>query len=512
MIFRLRSILFDFFFYTFTTVYLIFFFPCALWAPRKIVFILFRTWTRICLKMLSIIVGLRYTVRGREHLDAATANGPCLIACKHQSAFDTIFISMFLDDIVIISKGQLASVPFFGYYLKKLGTIFIDRENKTSAIRDLLSKSRDAISRKRSLFIFPEGTRAKPGENIPYQRGISLLYRDLNVPVIPVALNTGVFWGRKSMFKQPGMIVIDIQPEIPAGLERDHFMDVLQKTIDTASTDLLTTSTKSTDSLTTDTESTILLTAEPRKRKKKWLKKILTLIFGLGLVAGITGYLGTKVFIDRKLHKAGIDFSTSKIHIGFHTLPRYELSNVTLKSPAIPGSFITAQSVCLTTTGFKKITLEATNINIQFYNNLFSTANKLEAYIVLSSKNASTFNMPYLRMENATIKVGEFSTVLNAIEGNYAQDWKDFDFSFHTPRPTPEDSPILLIKSHAALKDNHTSGKFEIQTTFGDMFINALQQQGMITDAKADELKEALKPIEHESNQSLKQITIQIGD
>ena len=131
MIFRLRSILFDIFFYTFTTMYLILFFPFALWGPRKLIFILFRAWTRICLKMLSIIVGLHYTVRGRENLTTTTESGPCLIACKHQSAFDTIFISMYLDDIVIISKGQRASIPFFGYYLKKLGTIFIDRENKS---------------------------------------------------------------------------------------------------------------------------------------------------------------------------------------------------------------------------------------------------------------------------------------------------------------------------------------------------------------------------------------------
>ena len=512
MIFRLRSVLFDLFFYAFTTVYLIFFFPFALWAPRKFLFALFRTWTRICFKMLSIIVGLHYTVRGREHLNATTANGPCLIACKHQSAFDTIFISMFLDDIVIISKGQLASIPFFGYYLKKLGTIFIDRENKTSAIRDLLNKSRYAISNKRSLFIFPEGTRAKPGESIPYQRGISLLYRDLNVPVIPVALNTGVFWGRKSMFKQPGMIVIDIQPAIPAGLERDHFMDVLQNTINTASTNLLAADPESINLLATNVEPPILITAEPRKRKKKWFKKLILSVFGLGIATAIIGYFGTKTFIDQRLHKAGIDFATSKIHFGLHTLPTYELSNVTLKSPAIPGSYLTAQSVHLTVTGLKKITLEAKNINAQLYSNIFLTTHKIESYILFNSKNASTLNMPYLRMENATIKVGTFSTALNVIEGSYTHDWKDFDFLCHTPRPAPADSPILLIKGRAILKDNHTNGKLEIQTTFGDMFINALQQQGMITDSKADELKASLKPIEHESNQNLKQITIPIGD
>lgn len=491
MIFRLRSIVFDLFFYTFTTMYLVFFLPFALWAPRKLIFILFRAWTRICIKMLAIIVGLHYTVRGREHLNETTQNGACIIACKHQSAFDTIFISMYLDDVVIISKGQLASVPFFGYYLKKLGTIFIDRENKTSAIRDLIKQSREAISNNRTLFIFPEGTRAKPGESIPYQRGISLLYRDLNVPVIPVALNTGVFWGRKSMFKRPGMIVIDIQPAIPAGLERDHFMDVLQKTIDTASHNLLDSATK--------------------RRKKKWLKKLAILIFGLSLTIGLSGYFGAKAFVDGKLHKAGIDFATSRIHFGLHTLPTYELTNVTIKALAIPESFVVAQSVRLTATGMRKFTLEAKNINIQLCKNIFSTINDVEAYVVPGSKNVLTFNVPYVRMKNTTIKMGAFKSELYTIEGNYNQDHNDFDFSFHTPRPSPVDLLILLTKGSIALKDNTVKGKIEAQTTFGDFFIDALHQQGMVTQEKAEELKIALKPIEHESNKNLKQITIPIN-
>lgn len=492
MILCIRSILFDLFFYAFTTVYLVLFLPVALWGTRKSAFVLFRVWTRICLKMLAIIVGLHHTVRGRDHLDAARINSPCLIACKHQSAFDTIFISMFLDDIVIISKGQLASIPFFGYYLKKLGTIFIDRENKTSTIRDLLSKSRDAVASNRSLFIFPEGTRTKPGENIPYQRGISLLYRDLNIPVVPVALNTGTFWGRKSMFKRPGMIIIDIQPAIPAGLERDQFMDVLQTTINTASDRLLETTEK--------------------KEKKKWIKTCVIASFSLFLISGLSIYFGAKNFLDSKLHEAGIRFEKSTIHFGIHTLPAYELTHVKIKSSLIPESHISAQSVYLTATGIRKFTLEAKDINIQLYKAIFSTINQLEAYIVPRSKNASAFSIPYLRMQNTAVKIGSFDSMLNTIEGNYKQDSNDFDFAFYTPRPSPIDLPLLLTKGTVALKDNHVKGQIDIQTTFGDLFITALQQQGMITNEKAISLMTGLKRIEHESNPHLKQITIPIND
>jgi 1-acyl-sn-glycerol-3-phosphate acyltransferase len=493
MIFRLRSILFDLFFYTFTTMYLIFFLPFALWAPRKLIFILFRAWTRICIKMLAILVGLHYTVRGREHLNATTQNGACIIACKHQSAFDTIFISMYLDDIVIISKGQLASVPFFGYYLKKLGTIFIDRENKTSAIRDLIKQSREAISNNRSLFIFPEGTRAKPGESIPYQRGISLLYRDLNVPVIPVALNTGVFWGRKSMFKRPGMIVIDIQPAIPSGLERDHFMDVLQKTIDIASYNLLDSTTE--------------------KRKKKWLKKLAMLIFGLSLTVGFAGYFGTKALLDHRLNKAGITFATSKIHLGMRTLPTYELTNVTLNLSTISESMITAQFARLTLTGLKNFTLEAQNINVQLHRNIFITISDLEAFIAVKQQKLAAPYIPHIGLKNVIIRVGGFTSTLNAVEAFYNHEYKInlLDFSCSTPRSTALDTPILIIKSSVfEQNDNTLKGNIAIQTTFGAPFIDALQQQGIITNTKANELKVALKPIEHESNQNLRQIVIPI--
>ena len=484
----LRSLLFDLFFYTFTTAYLVFFLPSAMLAPRKFVFILFRVWTRICLKMLEIIVGLRYTVRGREHLNAATENSACIIACKHQSAFDTIFISLYLDDIVIISKGQLAYIPLFGYYLKKLGTIFIDRENKTSAIRDLVKKSREAISQNRSLFIFPEGTRAKPGESLPYQRGISVLYRDLNVPVVPVALNTGSFWGRKSPYKKPGEIIIDIQPAIAPGLERNYFMDVLEETIETASTNLLI-----------DT---------PTKRKKNWLKKLLILILGLSVIVTITGYFGVKILFDNKLNNAGIHFATSKIHFGLRTLPMYELTNVTFNSPALPGSIIMANSARITVTGFNKFTTEAKNINMQLYGNIFATISDLEAFIEPRSKKLS---IPYMHAQNLTLKVGSFAATLNVIDGNYRQTPHAINFSCNTPRPAPADTPILLAKGSVEEKEAILKGEVTLQTTLGESFIDALQQQGLITATKANDLKRELAPIEHENNQNLKQMTIPIS-
>ncbi|MES2252245.1 MAG: lysophospholipid acyltransferase family protein [Pseudomonadota bacterium] len=439
--------------------------------------------------MLSVIVGLTYTIRGREHLDAITENGPCIIACKHQSAFDTIFISLFLDDIVIILKGQLAYVPLFGYYLKKLGSIFIDRENKTAAIRDLIKKSRDAISNKRSIFIFPEGTRAKPGENIPYQRGISLLYRDLNVPVVPVALNTGVFWGRKSPFKYPGNIIIDIQPPISPGLERDQFMEILQETIDTASTHLLDTT--------------------PVKQKRSWFKRILTLTFVVSMCVGLTSYLGIKTLIDHKLNQAGIRYTTSKIHFDLRNLPSYELTNASITSPTLPGSLIMAESVRITLTGVKKITVELKNIHTQLYGNIFLTIADLEAFLELY---ANKISLPYMKARNTIVKIGSFTHALDLLEGTYKQTKNTLNFSCNTPRPTQMNASIIMINGLIEQKDKQAKGEISLQTTFGMPFIDALQQQGVITPIRADELKLALHPIEHESNQNLKQITFPIDN
>jgi len=488
MITRLRSLFFDVFFYIFTTAYLFFFMPFALFAPRKIIFILFRIWTRICFFMLSIIVGLTYTIRGREHLDAITKNGPCIIACKHQSAFDTIFISLFLDDIVIILKGKLAYVPLFGYYLKKLGSIFIDRENKTAAIRDLIKKSRDAISEKRSLFIFPEGTRAKPGEIIPYQRGVSLLYRDLNVPVIPVALNTGVFWGRKSPFKYPGKIVIDIQPPILPGLERDQFMEILQETIDTASANLLL--------------------AAPVKKRIGWMRKILVTTLVLSTCIALAGYIGIKNVIDHKIRQAGVRYTTSKIHFNFNNLPTYELTNASIASPTLPGSLLMAESVRLTLTGLNKITVELKNTHTQLYGTIFFEIAEIEAFLELYT---NKMFIPYMKARNTVVNIGSFVNTLALLEGTYRGTRKMINFSCNTPRPAPLDAPIILINASINIKEKDKKGEISLQTTFGVPFIDALQQQSVITSTRADELKQALHPIAHESNQNLKQITFPIS-
>ncbi len=238
MITTLRSLLFDFIFYTFTFVYLLLLSPLMLFLPRSFTLKLFRTWTRLVLIFLKVVVGLRYTIEGQDDLNEALKNGPCIIACKHQSAWETIVFSILLEDFQIVLKRQLLYIPFFGSYLKKLNAIVIDRDAGSKAIKDLLRQGREAIRNKRCILIFPEGTRGRPGEPGIYQPGITALYRDLNVPVVPVALNAGVFWGRRSPIKKPGVITLRFLKEIPAGLRREEFMTSLQERIEGACLEL----------------------------------------------------------------------------------------------------------------------------------------------------------------------------------------------------------------------------------------------------------------------------------
>jgi 1-acyl-sn-glycerol-3-phosphate acyltransferase len=118
--------------------------------------------------------------------------------------------------------------------------IAVDRAGKAAALKKMVRDANDAFAQGRQIIIFPEGTRVAPGTHKPYQPGIAALYSQLNVPVIPVALNSGLFWGRKAWVKKPGEILIQYLPAIPPGLDRKAFMAELERRLEPASQKLLT--------------------------------------------------------------------------------------------------------------------------------------------------------------------------------------------------------------------------------------------------------------------------------
>ncbi len=226
-----RSLLFDLCFYVYSPIYMLFFLPSLL-GPRSFAFMVFRWWATSIMALLKLIVGLDFKTINIENLKSI--QGPCILACKHQSAWETIIFAMILNDFAIVLKSQLMYIPLFNIYLKRLGSIAIDRNDGIKAIKQLLSKGNNAIKKGQSILIFPEGTRGIPGVTAVYQPGIDALYKSLNVPVIPVALNSGLFWGRRCFVKRSGTITLEFLPAIQPGLSRTEFSKDLEEKLEAA--------------------------------------------------------------------------------------------------------------------------------------------------------------------------------------------------------------------------------------------------------------------------------------
>lgn len=187
-------------------------------------------WVRGALLLLRATVGLGHRVVGAEHRVA----GPAIYAAKHQSAWDTLVFPLLLDRPAYVLKQELIRVPLFGAYLRRCGMIPVDRQGGGSALKRMLKAARAAVAQGRSILIYPEGTRTPPGERRPYHPGVAALYGDLGLPVVPVALNSGLFWGRRAFHKKPGTIAIEFLPAIPPGLPRRDFMQELQNRMEGA--------------------------------------------------------------------------------------------------------------------------------------------------------------------------------------------------------------------------------------------------------------------------------------
>ncbi len=230
----LRSLLFNVLFYLWTALILTICLP-LLAAPSRILFGAGRAWAHGNLAMLRFICGLFYEVRGLENLPA----GPCIIASKHQSAWDTMIFSTFVDGPSYVLKQELLKIPLFGRYVIAAGCIPVDRSGGPSALRHLIDHARKTVAEGRKIVIFPEGTRVAPGAHQPYHPGTAALYAKLGVPVVPVALNSGLYWGRHDFLKKPGCIVLEILPPIAPGMARKAFAPELENRIETASTRLL---------------------------------------------------------------------------------------------------------------------------------------------------------------------------------------------------------------------------------------------------------------------------------
>lgn len=231
----LRAGLFNALFFLLTAAMGVLLLP-LLALPRRCSVSALHVWAGAVLALLRGVVGLRVRVTGREHLPAA---GAMLVAAKHQSAFDTIVWLTLLPDAAYVLKRELLRIPLYGWFAAHAGMIAVDRAAGGAAMRGLIRDAAAALAEGRQVVIFPEGTRTAPGEAGPYQPGIAALYARAGLPVIPVATDSGRFWGRRAFVKRPGIITVAIQPPIPPGLDRTAFLDALRGRIEPASLALL---------------------------------------------------------------------------------------------------------------------------------------------------------------------------------------------------------------------------------------------------------------------------------
>lgn len=230
-----RSFLFAAVFYLWSVLYAIALVP-LLAAPRSWMLAGMRLWSQSVNLLLRVICGIRVEVRGREHVPA----GDALIAAKHQTMFDVFVQFGVLRGSLFVFKKELLIIPIFGWIALRIGSIVVDREGQSAALRDMVRRAREQFRLgDRQLVIFPEGTRKAPGAPPDYKPGVAALYRELDVPVHPVATNAGVHWPAHGFTRRPGVIVYEYLEPIPPGLKRAEFMRLLQERIETASDRLL---------------------------------------------------------------------------------------------------------------------------------------------------------------------------------------------------------------------------------------------------------------------------------
>lgn len=225
----LRSLLFNVGWYAGTTVIAIVGVP-LLAFPRRVVVGWSHFWIVFCLAWLRLTCRLTHRLGGLENMPA----GPVIIASKHQSTWETLAFALLFPNAAIVLKRELLFIPVVGWAMARAGHIGVERGDGAAALRGLVRRAKAAIAEGRSILIYPEGTRTPVGSQKPYQVGTAALYRQLGVPVVPVALNSGLFWGRRKFIKRPGVIDVEILPAIPPGLDRKVFMATLRDRVEGA--------------------------------------------------------------------------------------------------------------------------------------------------------------------------------------------------------------------------------------------------------------------------------------
>lgn len=232
----LRSILFNLAFYINLIAQMIVLSPAYFLLPRKKAMMVPKNWARSNHWLFDKIVGTSFEIEGLENIPKGQGY---ILAPKHQSLWDTYALLPWQDDPFFILKRELTWIPLFGWYILKQRMVPVDRGARGRVMAAVMERAKAEMKSGRQLIIYPEGTRRPPGAPPEYKYGIARLYRDLQVPVLPVVMHPGLFWPRRKFLRYPGHFKVRILPPIPAGLEPDDFLAHLVDVMETASDKLL---------------------------------------------------------------------------------------------------------------------------------------------------------------------------------------------------------------------------------------------------------------------------------
>ena len=232
---NIKTVAFNAFFWIWTTILALIAVPIAAFGGTTAMRRYARFWMQGIQWALRSLVGLDYRVSGIENLPA----GPVILAAKHQSAWETLFFHIERVDLAIALKHELTRIPLFGWYLMKARNIKLDRGGAAKTLRSLVKGGKQAVAQGDTILIFPEGTRTAPGAAPDYKPGVAALYGALDVPCVPVALNSGCFWSKSHFAKKPGIIDVRFLPAIEPGKKRQDFMAELEANIEHATTELV---------------------------------------------------------------------------------------------------------------------------------------------------------------------------------------------------------------------------------------------------------------------------------
>jgi len=233
--FKIRSNIFMILFSLWSFFVFIVFFPVLILFPNTVLKFAY-VWAKGLTILAKIFCNIDFEVRGIEHTEG---NEAMIIASKHQSAWETVVMYLVLKRPLYVFKKELLKIPIFGFYLRAVKCITIDRSKGTASLKSMLKQAKERVKENRQIIIYPEGTRVKPKEKSKYHSGVGAIYSATNTKVVPMVLNSGIFWPKKGSICKSGKIIFQFLPPIESGMDKREFLTHLEDVMEKASDKLI---------------------------------------------------------------------------------------------------------------------------------------------------------------------------------------------------------------------------------------------------------------------------------